>query len=136
MKKTALMLTTALIMGLGFAAPVWSQEHVIGGVPVPEDQMEAVQDKCDQLRGADTAATSEAPSADATTTETPAADAAAAGAAMATTTEAPVADAAVAGDAAATAETAPVDDTVSDRIDIATLTIEMCDEGGFVPGVL
>ncbi|MHA6692733.1 hypothetical protein [Devosia sp. A449] len=105
MNAKALISALALASALGLSAPAIAQEHMIGGSAVPADQVEAVQAKCDELRAATPAAeaTTPAPAAGA---ETPAA-----------------ADAAPAAEAAAPAADA--------QIDLETLTVEMCDEGGF-----
>lgn len=94
---------------LGLSAPALAQEHMIDGNAVPADQVEAVQASCDELRAAAPAAGGET-SAPAAGAETPA----------------PAADAATpAPDAGAAAPAAGA------QIDLETLTIEMCDEGGF-----
>lgn len=105
--------------------PIMAQERSIGGVAVPDSQLEAVQQKCDELLAAGEADVDEA---------TPAAEAPAAGASddTATTESAaePPAGPAVgetegsSGNMAADSETEPV-------IDLATLTAEACEEGGF-----
>lgn len=59
----------ALASVLSFTGPAFAQDHMIDGKPVPADQVEAVQAKCDELRAAvsgDAAAGAEAPAADAT----------------------------------------------------------------------
>lgn len=98
--------TLALVSAMGAAGPTLAQDHMIGGKAVPADQVEAIQTKCDELRGAQGTAPATPPAA--TTTPAPAAPAAA-----------PAAPAATPAPAAA------------DAIDLATLTVEMCDEGGF-----
>lgn len=95
--------TLALVSAMGATVPTFAQDHMIGGKAVPADQVEAVQAKCDELRGAQGTAPATAPAA---STAAP-------------TTAAPAAPAATAAPAAA------------DAIDMAMLTVEMCDEGGF-----
>lgn len=107
MNAKALISAFALAAALGLSAPAIAQEHMIGDSAVPADQVEAVQAKCDELRAA-------APAAEATT---PAPAAAAETPAPAAATPAPAAEAA-----------APAVDA---QIDLETLTVEMCDEGGF-----
>lgn len=97
--------TLALVSAIGAAGPTLAQDHMIGGKAVPADQVEAIQTKCDELRGAQGTAPATPPAA----TTTPA-------------TPAPAAPAAPA------ATPAPA---AADAIDLATLTVEMCDEGGF-----
>lgn len=115
MKMIALASAVALMAAI--STPTFAQDaqpHVIGGVTVPEAEVEAVQLKCDELRAAAGSTTAAAPAAEApaATTEAPATTAEA----PAATTEAPATDAAT---------------TTEPTIDLATLTIEMCDEGAF-----
>lgn len=110
MNAKALISAIALASALGLSAPAMAQEHMIGGNAVPTDQVEAVQAKCDELRAAAPAAGAETPApAAGAEAPAPAADAA---------TPAPAADAAASAAGAA-------------QIDLETLTVEMCDEGGF-----
>lgn len=106
----------ALVSAMGLSVSASAQDHTINGAPVPADQMQAVQDKCDELNaaGGGAAAGAEAPAAGA--------DAGAAGAAGA---DAGAAGAAAGGDAGAAAGAAA-------QIDVETLTLEMCQTGGFV----
>jgi hypothetical protein len=135
----------ALAVAIGLAGPSFAQDvqtHMIGGVAVPEAEVEGVQTKCDELRAAVGSAASANTDADASTnseantTNSPAGDGDAATAADATTaTESPAgsktpAAGAPAADAAAADSTA-ADPTAQPIIDLATLTIEQCDEGGF-----
>jgi hypothetical protein len=145
MTKTAFLSTVALIAALGATGPTLAQgvEHKIGGKVVPAAQIEAVQAKCDELRAAGTASTDASATTDATAdTEAIASVDPAAGAETAaeTATEAGTGTSATAGAAATTATSnATSTDTAASstdasgeaEIDLDTLTIEMCDEGGF-----
>ena len=102
-----------------------AQDKTIGGVLVPPEQLEAVQMKCEELlalKPVDDTQAAEAPAAgasdDATTTESAA--------------EAPVEPAATeapeGGNLAADTTSAT---NVAATIDVATLTAELCEEGGF-----
>jgi len=91
----------ALVTAMAAAGPSVAQDHMIGGKAVAADQVEAIQAKCDELRSAAAPAATPAPAAPAAAPAAPAAPAA---------TPAPAA---------------------ADAVDLATLTVEMCDEGGF-----
>ena len=111
----------ALTSVLSFAGPAFAQDHMIEGKAVPADQVEAVQAKCDELR--DAAGGSPAPAPDA---PAPAADAAAT--TDATTSTDTAADTPT---PSATTATTTTDASAEAVIDLETLTIAMCDEGGF-----
>lgn len=128
MTKTSFISAMTLVTMLGLSAPAFAQDmqHMIDGNAVPADQVEAVQDKCDELRAAG--------SADAAgTTDTTTGTDASAGAGTAADT---------ATDAAGTAATTETDATASTdaaaevEVDLETLTIEMCDEGGFTASAM
>lgn len=124
MTKTLLVSVMTLATALGFSAPTFAQDmqHMIGGNAVPAAQVEAVQAKCDELRAtgsADSAATTD------TTTETDAA----AGTATDATTDAT-------GTAASTGTDAAASPGAEVEVDLETLTIEMCDEGGFTASAM
>jgi hypothetical protein len=111
MKAAAFISAIALTASVGLAAPGLAQGRTIGGQIVPPSQEEAVQARCDELRG--TAASEPAPTTSETaptTTEDP--------------TEVPPTD-----EPAATQGEAPND--VTPPIDLMALTIADCDEGGF-----
>jgi len=112
MTKTTFISAIALASVLGFVGPSVAQDHMIDGKAVPADQVQAVQEKCDELRAAGSADAAASTDADA--------------AASADAVTDPAADAA--GDAAGAAT---ADAAASEEIDLETLTIEMCDEGGF-----
>ncbi|HTN64003.1 MAG TPA: hypothetical protein VL147_21015 [Devosia sp.] len=105
----AKLLCSAIVFAsaIGLSVPAFSMDHMINGKAVPANQTDAVQAKCDELRAA-------TPDAGATTT-TPDTGAAA------TTPDA---------NAAATTPGAAASMN-SDQIDLGTLTVQMCDEGGF-----
>jgi hypothetical protein len=149
MNKIAVISAAALVAALATTGPTFGQgtEHKIGGKLVPATQIEAVQAKCDQLRAAGTASTDAAAKTDATADTEPVASVDPAAAAE---TAAETASDTVAGASATTSEatgTATTDDTTSTdtatetsadtsveaEIDLDTLTIAMCDEGGFTP---
>jgi len=107
----------ALVSAMGVSSAIAQDQ--INGMPVPADQMQAVHDKCDELNNADGDA-----SAGAAGAETPAAgaEAGAAGAA----------GAGAAGGEAGAAAGADANAGAAGQIDLDTLTLEMCQEGGFV----
>lgn len=112
----------ALASALSFVGPAFAQDHMIDGKAVPADQVQAVQDKCDELRAAgssDAAGSTEPPAAD-----TAPAAAEAPAEAPATT------DATTSTDTAADPPATP-DTSAKTMIDLEALTIAMCDEGGF-----
>lgn len=110
MRTTAIVPALALVLAFGIAPHAIAQDaHVIGGVTVPESEVEAVRTKCDELLA--TAQTAAANSNAPAEAEAPA-----------TADDAQADDAAA--DAAASDATAPV-------IDLETLTVEQCEEGGF-----
>ncbi|KFC66674.1 hypothetical protein FF80_02441 [Devosia sp. LC5] len=90
----------ALAACLGLSPAAMAQEHVIGGQAVPAEQVDAIQERCDELRYQQGT----------TGTQTP----------ETTMTEAPATDPVTADPGAQ-----------SGAIDIETLTLTMCDEGGF-----
>lgn len=138
MSKTAFVSAVALAAMLGLSAPTFAQDmqHIIGGNAVPADQIEAVQAKCDELRAAGSA------DAAATTDTTTGADATAgASTAAETATDAAGAAATTGTDAAGTTTTetdaaASTDAAMEVEVDLDTLTIEMCDEGGFTASAM
>jgi hypothetical protein len=66
MKKLSLMLSAlSLSAALGFAAPAFAEDMMLGGMVVPADQVAAVQAKCDTFTATESLADSE----DAATTE-------------------------------------------------------------------
>ena len=99
----------ALVSAMGAAGPGFAQDHMIAGKAVPADQVEAVQTKCDELRGAQGVAPATPPAASTAAPATPA----------------PATPAAPAAPAATPAPAA------GEAMDLAMLTVEMCDEGGF-----
>lgn len=142
MTKAAFISTVALIAALGATSPTLAQgvEHKIGGKVVPATQIEAVQAKCDELRAAGSASTNSNATTDATAdTEAIASVDPAAGAETAaeTAAEAETGTSATAGAAATTTtNSATSTDTAAStsgeaEIDLDTLTVEMCNEGGF-----
>lgn len=67
----------ALAACLGLSPAAMAQEHVIGGQPVPADQVDAIQERCDELRyqqGTTGTQTPETTMPDATNTDAAAAD--------------------------------------------------------------
>jgi hypothetical protein len=140
MKTKALTSACALAIAIGLAAPAGAQDPQlsIGGQPVPAGQLDAVQARCDELFLVGSQAIAE------NATETPAANAPAAGASddLAVTespAEAPV-DPNAKANAVAAAETpagnmaADSEAAVGAAIDIAAITLELCQEGGFKAG--
>lgn len=102
MNVRSLLSVAAIVSSMAISGVAFAQEeHMISGKAVPADQVAEVQTKCDELRKA----------APATTTASPA-----------TTETAPAAD------AAASTEGWLEDGT---KIDLAKLTVELCDEGKF-----
>lgn len=96
---------------LGLAAPAFAQDappsdagqnHVIAGQPVPADQVDAIQERCDELRYQQGTTGTQSP--ETTMTESPGAGA-------------------VTGNPDTTAQ--------AGGFDLESLTIAMCDEGGF-----
>jgi hypothetical protein len=147
MNKIAVISAAALVAALGASAPTFGQgtEHKIGGKLVPATQIEAVQAKCDELRAAGSAGTDATAKTDATADAEPVASVDPAAAAE---TAAESASGTAAGTSTTSTEatgTATTDDTISTEtatstsadtsaeaeIDLDTLTIAMCDEGGF-----
>jgi hypothetical protein len=127
---------SALAIAMSLTSPLAAQTPplTIGGLPVPSDQFMAVQTRCDELVAQDLAATD--PDA-----EAPAADMPAAGASddVATTESAaeepvdPITTGSVEayageGNMAADTDAAAGAD---DRIDIASITLALCEAGGF-----
>lgn len=102
MNVRSLLSVAAIVSSMAIPGVAVAQdEHMISGKAVPADQVTEVQAKCDELRKAAPAATTVAP---ATTETAPAADAA-------SSTEGWLED--------------------GTKIDLAKLTIELCDEGKF-----
>nr|WP_295884861.1 hypothetical protein [uncultured Devosia sp.] len=106
MNVRSLLSVAAIVssMAISGVAVAQDEQHMISGKAVPADQVAEVQAKCDELRKA-------APATADATTATPA-----------------TTDAAPAADAAASTEGWLEDGT---RIDLAKLTVELCDEGKF-----
>lgn len=102
MNVRSLLSVAAIVSSMAISGVAFAQEeHMISGKAVPADQVAEVQAKCDELRKAAPAATTASP---------------------ATTETAPAAD------AAASTEGWLEDGT---KIDLAKLTVELCDEGKF-----
>jgi hypothetical protein len=139
--KHATFSASALLIAMSLASPLMAQSQQptrqlsIGGVPVPGDQLLEVQARCDELVAQRAAAVSEPD------TKAPAANMPAAGAGdYAATTESsaeepvdPTATGSVEpyaaeGNMAADTDAAAGADA---RIDIASITLELCEEGGF-----
>jgi hypothetical protein len=93
----AALVSAMSVSGLAMA----QEEHMISGKAVPADQVTAVQEKCDELRKAET-------DGDAAATDT--------------STEAPAAD---------TTTTTAGWNADGSEIDLEALTVSMCDEGKF-----
>jgi hypothetical protein len=66
----------ALAASLGLSPIAMAQDHVIGGQPVAADQVDAIQERCDELRYQQGTTGTQTP--ETTMTEAPATDAAAA----------------------------------------------------------
>ncbi len=146
---SAAALSTALLAGGAFAqTSTTTMTHVIGGVTVPEGEIAAVQARCAELHAAAATATGDAAATAGTDAmaagdtetgeptaadETPAAGASADPAATESGAEEPVAPAdpsATGGNMAADSDTTATT-TATPVIDLATLTVELCIEGGF-----
>ena len=137
MKRTliaASVLALASMVGPGFA-----QERTINGIAVPTTELDAVQTKCDELLSNSAmglAKTLPAPADPAApAAELPAAGASTDAAATESAAEAPVDPAAVAVAQPAPAEggnmAAAETPAEAATIDLASLTAEICTEGGF-----
>ena len=87
-----------LVAFIGLVPMATAQEHVIGGQPVAADQVDAIQERCDELRYQQGTTGTQSP--ETTMTESPGAG----------------------------AVTGNPDTT---GFDLESLTIAMCDEGGF-----
>ena len=117
-------LALALTSVLSFAGPAFAQDHMIEGKAVPADQVEAVQAKCDELRDAAAGSAAPAPDAPAPAPDAPATTDATTSTDTAADTPTPSTD--------TTATTTTTTDASAEAvIELETLTIAMCDEGGF-----
>lgn len=111
MSVRSLLSVAAIVSAVAFPGISLAQEeHMIGGKAVPADQLAEVQAKCDELRKTTSTTAS-------STTATP------------DTTEA---------DATSTADTASLEGWLEDgtKIDLAKLTVELCDEGKFTASAM
>ena len=131
----AAIVSAMALPGSSFA----QEEHIIGGKTVPIDQVTEIQNKCNQLREENPAATPPVADAAAPADATPApAGAAPAGAAPAGEAAAPPADNAAAPANSANAQAPSGAGWMADgsKVDLEKLTVEMCDEGNFkAPGM-
>ena len=139
MKTNALISASALVIAMSLSGPIAAQDQqlTIGGQPVPAGQLDAVQARCDDLFVSNQATALAQP-----TPGTPAANAPAAGASndVAVTesaAEEPV-DPNVDANAVAAANPPAAGNMAADseaeagvEIDIAAITLEVCQEGGF-----
>ena len=105
MTNRKLILTTALLLAL-VPATAMAQDMTINGAEVPQAQQAEVQEWCDELVAQQGATGTQTP--ESTMTETP--DAEASTATSATSTE---------------SDNAPV------ALDVQTITLDMCQQGGF-----
>jgi hypothetical protein len=136
MRTIALISASAFAVAIGLASPVAAQELSIGGTVVPMDQIEGVQAKCDELFAENSAVALAKPDAKAPAAEAPAAGASDSVAATESAAETPIdATAEVAANAAPVGGNmaAGADATVGagTPIDLASLTVALCEEGGF-----
>lgn len=132
----SMLATAALVTAMGAGGMVVAQDaHMIGGKAVPADQMAEVQAKCDELRKVDSPSsvgtTSEAPASTATPNAgTPAPSAPANGSGGASTLP-PAEGGAAATDTSTTGTGTEAWTADGSRIDLAKLTLAMCDAAGF-----
>ena len=121
----AAIVSAVALPGSSFA----QEEHMIGGKTVPVDQVTEIQNKCNQLREENPAATPPVADAAAPADATPAP----AGAAPAGEAAAPPADNAAAPANSANAQAPSGAGWMADgsKVDLEKLTVEMCDEGNF-----
>ncbi|GLQ56112.1 hypothetical protein [Devosia nitrariae] len=112
----------ALVASTFVSLPTVAQERSIGGVAVPDSQLEAVQQKCDELLAEGEADVDEA---------APAAEAPAAGASNDPATTESAAEAPVDPTAETSNGNMAADSEAETAIDLAMLTVEACEDGGF-----
>jgi hypothetical protein len=120
-------LTAGVLIALAaVSSPAVAQDKTIGGVVVPPEQLEAVQMKCEELIALK-------PVDDTQAANAPAAGASDNAATTESTAETPVEPAATETPASGNmaADTSSTSTTVAVTIDLATLTAELCEEGGF-----
>jgi hypothetical protein len=136
----ALVSAFALASALSGAVPAFAQDHMINGVMVPADQMDAVQARCDELHQGSTQAGGSAPTTNTSNTAGNSTDNAANGSLAdtkdaSTTTNQAGSDAGDKGQDSNSANTQAntVAANSSAVIDVVGLTAEMCDAGGFGP---
>lgn len=152
---STLVSAVALASALGFAGPVAAQDRTIGDIVVPADQIEAVQARCDELREASVESTgttasgeTNEPTSNTSGTAGNSTDNAAGGTLAdskdaSTTANAPGSDSGTQGQDSNSADTnansAAANTSnmgnasgTAGALDLATITIEQCDEGGFV----
>ena len=120
---------SALVIAMGLASPVTAQLPLtIGGVPVPVDQLLDVQTRCDELLAQERSVALAAPEA-----EAPATSASADVAATESPVEEPVDPITTGtvgrGDGNMAADTDAAPDA---EIDLALVTLELCEAGGFM----
>ncbi len=121
---------SALVIAMSLASPVTAQLPLtIGGVPVPLDQLLDVQTRCDELLARERSVALAAPHA-----ESPAASASADLATTESTTEElvdPITTGTIESGAAADGNMA-ADAAPDAEIDVALVTLELCEAGGFM----
>jgi hypothetical protein len=140
MKTRLLIAASVMAVAASFASPGVAQDEkfTINGIDVPANELEAVKMKCDELLAGNRATALAQPG-----TKTPAAEAPAAGAsddvaATESTAETPVDPAATAvaevpkgGNMAADTKAPATDPATIPVIDLAALTADLCEAGGF-----
>jgi hypothetical protein len=122
---------SALVIAMSLASPVTAQLPLtIGGVPVPLDQLLDVQTRCDELLARERSVALAAPHA-----ESPAASASADLATTESTAEElvdPITTGTIESGAADGNMAADTDAAPDAEIDIALVTLELCEAGGFM----
>ncbi len=126
---------SALVIAMSLASPVTAQLPLtIGGVPVPLDQLLDVQTRCDELLARERSVALAAPHA-----ESPAASASADLATTKSTAEStaeelvdPITTGTIESGAADGNMAADTDAAPDAEIDIALVTLELCEAGGFM----
>ena len=122
-------LTFILAAGItmAFATSSFAQERTVNGTVVSAEQMEAVQDRCDEIRALQTTSSSVSLSLEASSSELSAAEMSAPGATdepvAESPAETPVEPAESSGPSSSSAASVPVD--------LEALTFEVCETGGF-----
>ena len=139
MKFAGILVSALALTGALSVAPAFAQDatYTIGGKAVPAGQVDAVKAACDALRAAGNAST--AASTDTSTGNTSGATAGGVASTDAKSETAANESLANSTDASTTANTAAADSTnkvtdgsgSDDAIDLAGLTIESCEAGGF-----